>query len=133
MQYGVVDASDADVGAEAPGFRTTWHSKEDLREQLMEIDDVPKDGRLYFWDGELWLRWEALDDLPGPEEDPLRIMVVRPQNAGTLLCPGLIHLSACAHKISINTRFLWQVRLQVLNLRLVAYLPDAWQLQCSVS
>lgn len=98
VQYGIVDASDADVGAGAPGFRTTWHTKEDLREQLMEIDDVPKDGRLYFWDGELWLRWEALDDLPGPEQDPLRIKVVRPQNAGTLLCPSLIHLSACAHQ-----------------------------------
>ncbi|KAL0035618.1 hypothetical protein WJX79_002984 [Trebouxia sp. C0005] len=81
VQYGVVDASDAEVGAGAPGFRTMWHSKEDLREQLMEIDDVPKAGRLYFWDGELWLRWEALDDLPGPEQDPLRIKVVRPQNA----------------------------------------------------
>ncbi|KAL3135509.1 hypothetical protein ABBQ38_005989 [Trebouxia sp. C0009 RCD-2024] len=85
VQYGVVDASDADVGGGAPGFRTTWHSKVDLREQLMEIDDVPKDGRLYFWDGELWLRWEALDDLPGTEQDPLRIKVVRPQNAGPLL------------------------------------------------
>ena len=56
VQYGVVDAADADVGAGAPGSRTTWHSKEALQEQLMEIDDVPKDGRLYFWDGELWLR-----------------------------------------------------------------------------
>ncbi|KAL0035617.1 hypothetical protein WJX79_002984 [Trebouxia sp. C0005] len=87
VQYGVVDASDAEVGAGAPGFRTMWHSKEDLREQLMEIDDVPKAGRLYFWDGELWLRWEALDDLPGPEQDPLRIKVVRPQNAGQAARP----------------------------------------------
>ena len=109
VQYGVVNASDADVGAGAPGFRTTWHSKEDLREQLMEIDDVPKDGRLYFWDGELWLRWEAHDDLPGPEEDPVRIKVVRPQNAGTLLCPGLDHLSACAHQ----ALFLWHANLDM--------------------
>ncbi|DBA86962.1 TPA: hypothetical protein ACH3X2_000353 [Trebouxia sp. C0005] len=27
VQYGVVDASDADVGAGAPGFRATWQSK----------------------------------------------------------------------------------------------------------
>ena len=34
----------------------------------------------------------------GCTSDPLRIKVVRPQNAGTLLCPGLTHLSACAHQ-----------------------------------
>ena len=113
VQYGVVDASDAHVGAGAPGFRTTWLSKEDLREQLMEIDDVPKDGRLYFWDGELWLRWEALDDLPGPEQDPLRIKVVRPQNAGTMLCPSLIHLwysvAACKGTQLVCKAQLWDL------------------------
>ena len=73
-------------------------SKEDLQEQMTEIHDVPKNWRLYFWYGELWLGWKALDDLLGPEEDPLRIKVVRPQYAGTLLCPGLMHLSSCAHQ-----------------------------------
>lgn len=85
VQYGVVNASDADVGAGAPGFRATWQSKDDLRQQVMTISDVPKNGKLYFWDGQLWLRWEDPDDLPGPEGDPLRIKIVRPQNAGTSL------------------------------------------------
>ena len=70
VQYGVVNASDADVGAGAPGFRATWQSKDDLRQQVMKISDVPKNGKLYFWDGQLWLRWDDPDDLPGPEEDP---------------------------------------------------------------
>ena len=50
----------------------------------MSIDDVPKDCKLYFWDGQLWLRWEDLDDLPGSEHDPLRIKVVRLQLAGEM-------------------------------------------------
>ncbi|KAL0038868.1 hypothetical protein WJX77_000097 [Trebouxia sp. C0004] len=83
VQYGVVNASDADVGAGAPGFRTTWQSKDDLRQQVMKISDVPNNGKLYFWDGQLWLRWDDPDDLPGPEGDPLRIKIVCPQNAGT--------------------------------------------------
>ncbi len=85
VQYGVVDAVDADVTAGAPGFRATWQSKVDLKEKLMSIDDVPKDCKLYFWDGQLWLRWEDLDDLPGSEHDPLRIKVVRPQHAGEMV------------------------------------------------
>ncbi len=85
MQYGVVDAADADVAAGAPGFRATWQSKDDLKEKLMSIDDVPKDCKLHFWDGQLWLRWEDQNDLPGSEHDPLRIKVVCPQHAGELL------------------------------------------------
>lgn len=85
VQYGVVNASDADVGAGAPGFRATWQSKDDLRQQVMRISDVPTNGKLYFWDGQLWLRWDDPDDLPGPEEDPLRIKIVCPPIAGTLL------------------------------------------------
>ena len=85
VQYGVVNASDADVGAGAPGFRTTWQSKDDLRQQVMKISDVPNNGKLYFWDGQLWLRWDDPDDLPGPEGDPLRIKIVCPQNAGMFL------------------------------------------------
>ena len=69
--HGVVNASDADVGAGAPGFRATRQSKDDLRPQVMKISDVPNNGKLYFWDGELWLRWDDPDDLPGPKEDPL--------------------------------------------------------------
>ncbi|KAL3131382.1 hypothetical protein ABBQ38_007697 [Trebouxia sp. C0009 RCD-2024] len=82
VQYGVVDAPDADVAAAAPGFRAVWLSKDHLRDQLMQRGDVPKDAKLYFWDGELWLSWENPDDLPGPESDPLRIKVVRQQQAG---------------------------------------------------
>ena len=85
VQYGVVNASDADVGAGAPGFRTTWQSKDDLRQQVIKMSDVPNNGKLYFWDGELWLRWDDPDDLPGPEGDPLRIKIVCPQNAGMFL------------------------------------------------
>ena len=72
------------MAAGAPRFRTTWQSKADLEEKLLSIDDVPKDCKLYFWDGQLWLRWEDLDDLPGSEHDPLRIKVVRPQHAGII-------------------------------------------------
>lgn len=43
----------------------------------MEIDEVPKDAQLHFWDGKLWIRWEDSQDLPGPERDPLRIKVAR--------------------------------------------------------
>lgn len=85
VQYGIVDAADADVAAGAPGFRASWQSKADLKETLMSIDDVPKDCKLYFWDGQLWLRWEDLDDLPGSEHDPLRIKVVRLQLAGEMV------------------------------------------------
>ena len=85
VQYGVVNASDADVGPAAPGFRATWQSKDDLRQQVLKINDVPKNGKLYFWDGQLWLRWDDPDDLPGPEGDPLRIKIVCPQNAGAWL------------------------------------------------
>lgn len=89
MQYGVVDASDADVAAGAPSFIAVFQSKEGLRGKLMEVDEVPKDARLYFWNGKLWVRWEDSQDLPGPERDPLRIKVVRRQSAGTLLpCDG---------------------------------------------
>ena len=83
VQYGIVNAPDVDVGAGAPGFRATWQSKDDLRQQVMNISDVPKNGKLYFWDGQLWLRWDDPDDLPGPEGDPLRIKIVSPENTGT--------------------------------------------------
>ena len=83
VQSGIVNASDADVGAGAPGFRATWQSKDDLRQQVMNISDVPKNGKLYFWDGQLWLRWDDPDDLPGPEGDPLRIKIVSPENTCT--------------------------------------------------
>ena len=83
VQYGIVTASDADVGDAAPGFRASWQTKEDLRQQLLKISDVPRNAKLYFWDGQLWLRWDDPDDLPGPEGDPLRIKVVCPQDAGT--------------------------------------------------
>ena len=82
VQYGVVNASDADVGAGAPGFRATWQSKDDLRQQVTEISDVPNNGKLYFWDGQLWLRWDDPDDLPGPKDDPLRIKIVCPEVSG---------------------------------------------------
>ncbi|DBA86957.1 TPA: hypothetical protein ACH3X2_000350 [Trebouxia sp. C0005] len=82
VQYGVVNASDADVGAGAPGFRATWQSKDDLRQQVLSISDVPNNGKLYFWDGQLWLRWDDPDDLPGPEGDPLRIKIVCPEDTG---------------------------------------------------
>lgn len=85
VQYGVVDAADAEVASGAPGFWAIWQSKADLKETLMSIDEVPKDSKLYFWDGQLWLRWEEEDELPGPEPDPLRIQVVRPQHAGQLV------------------------------------------------
>jgi len=32
VQYGVVDAADAEVAAGAPAFRAIWQSKEDLKE-----------------------------------------------------------------------------------------------------
>ncbi|KAL0052530.1 hypothetical protein WJX82_003467 [Trebouxia sp. C0006] len=48
----------------------------------MNISDVPNNGKLYFWDGQLWLRWDDPDDLPGPEGDPLRIKIVTPENTG---------------------------------------------------
>lgn len=60
---------------EAPGFTAVFQSKEDLRGKLMEIDEVPKDARLYFCNGKLWIRWEDAQDLSGPERDPLRIKV----------------------------------------------------------
>jgi len=85
VQYGVVDAVDADVAAGSPVFRATWQSKDDLKEKMMSIDGVPKDCKLYLWKGQLWLRWEELDDLPGLEYDPLRIKVVRPQHAGEMV------------------------------------------------
>ena len=85
VQYGVVDAADTEVASGAPGFWAIWQSKADLKETLMSIDEVPKDSKLYFWDGQLWLRWEEEDELPGPEPDPLRIQVVRPQHAGQLV------------------------------------------------
>ena len=33
----------------------------------MHISDVPNKGKLYFWDGQLWLMWDDPDNLPGPE------------------------------------------------------------------
>jgi hypothetical protein len=66
-------------------FWATWQSKDDLKEKMMSIDGVPKDCKLYLWKGQLWLRWEELDDLPGLEYDPLRIKVVRPQHAGEMV------------------------------------------------
>ncbi|KAL0042934.1 hypothetical protein WJX79_004298 [Trebouxia sp. C0005] len=101
VQYGVVNASDADVGTGAPGFRATWQSKDDLRQQVMKISDVPKNGKLYFWDGQLWLRWEDPDDLPGPEGDPLRIKIVCPQNAE----PKLPNFEANFRQLLVKSRF----------------------------
>ncbi|KAL0052479.1 hypothetical protein WJX82_002834 [Trebouxia sp. C0006] len=73
-------------------FTRTWPSTEaigvssadswsthQLRGRLAWLEDG---GKLYFWDGQLWLRWDDPDDLPGSEEDPLRIKIVCPQNAG---------------------------------------------------
>lgn len=48
VQYGVVNAFDADVGAGAPGFSTTWQSKDDLRQQVLRMSDAPNSGKLYF-------------------------------------------------------------------------------------
>ena len=79
-----MDAADAAVAAGAPGSRVTWQSKADLKEKLLSRDSVPKGCTLYFWDGLLWLAWDDLDDLPGSEQDPLRIKVVRPQCAGEM-------------------------------------------------
>ena len=56
-----------------------------LKETLMSIDEVPKDSKLYFWDGQLWLRWEDDNELPGSERDPLRIKVVCFHHAGELV------------------------------------------------
>ncbi|KAA6425416.1 MAG: hypothetical protein FRX49_04909 [Trebouxia sp. A1-2] len=94
VQYGVVNASDADVGAGAPGFRATWQSKDDLRQQVLSISDVPNNGKLYFWDGQLWLRWDDPDDLPGPEGDPLRIKIVCPENTGLDIRQQLARIEA---------------------------------------
>ena len=66
VQYGVVNAADADVGAGAPDFGATWQSKDNLRQQIIKMSDVPANAKLYFWDGQLWLRWDDPDDLPGP-------------------------------------------------------------------
>ncbi len=87
VQYGVADAADADVGPAAPGFRASWQSKAELKQRVLAKKNVPKDAELYFWDGQLWLEWEDPTDLPGPEDDPLRIKVVRPQSAGELFPP----------------------------------------------
>lgn len=73
---------DAGVGAEAPGFRATWQSKDHLKQQVMQIDDVPSNAKLQFWDGEAWVSWDSSVDLPGPEGDPLRIKVVCPVSSG---------------------------------------------------
>ncbi len=85
VQYGLVDAADADVGLAAPGFRAIWQSKAELKQRVLAKKNIPKDAELYFWDGQLWLEWEDPADLPGPEEDPLRIKVVRPRYAGELI------------------------------------------------
>ena len=45
----------------------------------MKMSDVPKNRKLFFWDGQLWLRWDDFDDLPGPEGEQLRIKIVCPQ------------------------------------------------------
>ena len=82
MQYGVVDAADADVTAGAPAFRAIWQSKEDLRKKVLSKDGVPKDCQLYFWDDQFWLGGGEEDDLLGPEHNPLRIKVMRPQHTG---------------------------------------------------
>ena len=75
VQNGVVNASDADVA----GIRATWQSKYNLRQQFMKISNVVDDEKLYFWDGQLQLRWDNPDDLPGPKDDPLRIKIVCPE------------------------------------------------------
>ncbi len=111
VQYGVVNASDADVGAGAPGFRATWQSKDDLRQQVMNLSDVPNSGKLYFWDGQLWLRWDDPDDLPGSEEDPLRIKIVCPQNAGMLLS-SCVNSSQALCQMRINPTLLLVPRKQ---------------------
>lgn len=82
VQYGVVNMPAADVPTGAPGFRATWQSNADLRDQLMAIDGMPNNGKVFFWDGQVWLDWDAPDDLPGPDADPLRIKVVGRQGPG---------------------------------------------------
>ena len=85
VKYAVVNAASDVMGPAPPGFRATWHSKEDLKSQLMQRD-VPSDGTLYFWDGVLWLNWDEPEELPGPEVGPLEVKVVRPDYAGKLKC-----------------------------------------------
>ena len=75
------------MGPGAPGFRATWQSKGDLKQQVVDRCDAPNNGTLEFWDGDLWLKWDEPDDLPGPEKDPLRIRIVCPQGASMLLPP----------------------------------------------
>ena len=87
VQYAMVDAPDAELAAAAPGFTAVWQSKEQLRGQVMQRGDVPENSQLCFWNGQVWLSWAEPDDLPGPEGDPLRIKVVRPQ-AGILAVLG---------------------------------------------
>ncbi|DBB02901.1 TPA: hypothetical protein ACH3X1_013504 [Trebouxia sp. C0004] len=132
VQYGVVNASDVDVGAGAPGFRATWQSKADLTQQVLKMSDVPNHGKLYFWDGELWLRWDDPDDLPGPEGDPLRIKIVAPERSSENLklvlealepikqvCTERLSQTRCASNISKSdlqeVRDAFNTRLQVKN------------------
>ena len=89
VQYMVSNVRDADVGPGAPGFRATWQSKDRLKQQGLERSDVPTNGTLDFWDGQLWIMWDDADDLPGPDRDPLRIRIFCPQGAG-------MHLPSCA-------------------------------------
>ena len=83
VQYAVVDNAEADVGPAAPGFRATWHSKDGLKEKLLSRKTVPLNSDLYFWDGVLWLEWDDETELPGSDQDPLRVKVVR-ESAGVL-------------------------------------------------
>ncbi len=85
VQYGVVSSANAEVPSAAPGFRAKWHSKADLKAQVLSRKNVPQDAELYFWDGELWLEWEDDTALPGPALDPLRVKVVYSQPAGKCL------------------------------------------------
>ena len=85
VRYMVVTARDGDVGPGAPGFRATWQSKNDLKQQVLERTDVPKNGTLEFCDHDLWLKWDDSDDLPGPDGDPLRIRIFCPQGTRMFL------------------------------------------------
>ena len=89
VKYAVVNAANDETGPAPPAFRTTWHSKEDLKSQLMQRD-VPSDGTLYFWNGEFWLDWNEPEELPGPQVDPMKVKIVHPYYAGKTILHSML-------------------------------------------
>lgn len=77
---------------------------DDLKQQVMQLSDVPNNATLQFWDGELWLWWDNPDDLPGPESDPLRIKIVCPQSAGMLRCSCACSQALIQTEVSCSCR-----------------------------